>query len=304
MRLSTITICFLILCCISCKNLMQTVTDSKVKKLSKKNVSLSYLDFNSTRIKYLKGGKGPNLLFIHGFGADAMYTWDACMERYCDSFSVIAPDLCWFGESYSDKPSNLETQAENILILLDSLGIKDTKIVCQSYGGFVAFELIRQRKDICNELIVVDSPGMILDPRFIDTACVTHDIDSIHDLFVFDHYTGVNKLVEVGFYKNKKLPKGLAKKSYEYFFTKNHEQLKSLTRTLPSSKITFDTIPGSFFPKSHVIWGVEDELFPLYLGRNLSNYLNCELIEIPKAGHASHMDNPKLFYKALDSLLY
>lgn len=88
------------------------------------------------------------LLLIHGFPT-ASYDWWKVWGALAKHFSLIAPDMLGFG--YSDKPRNhaytIMNQADLMLDLLESKGIKRFHILAHDYGDTVAQEILARANE-------------------------------------------------------------------------------------------------------------------------------------------------------------
>jgi pimeloyl-ACP methyl ester carboxylesterase len=109
------------------------------------------------KIHYHKGGNGPVLLFIHGFALDAMMNWVDQMILFSNQYTVIAPDLLWFGQSNSSKHPDLSSQREAIERLLKDLNIEKVHVIGQSYGGFIAIDLAIKNPGLVDKLCIANS---------------------------------------------------------------------------------------------------------------------------------------------------
>ena len=69
---------------------------------------------------YAKAGKGPLIVFIHGF-PDFWYTWHAQMEGLMDSYTVCAMDTR--GYNLSDKPEKQEDYAMPLLVEVSAVPV-------------------------------------------------------------------------------------------------------------------------------------------------------------------------------------
>lgn len=63
-----------------------------------------YREVDGIKIHYIKGGKGPLVLLVHGFG-QTWYEWHQLMPLLARNFTVIAPDLPGLGMSEPPKTS-------------------------------------------------------------------------------------------------------------------------------------------------------------------------------------------------------
>jgi pimeloyl-ACP methyl ester carboxylesterase len=90
-------------------------------------------------------GAGPPLLLLHGW-PEFWLTWEPVMTRLAGGFTLIAPDLRGFGDS--DKPDGPaygpDQHADDMLVLLDVLGVEKAGIVGHDVGGAVMQPLARK----------------------------------------------------------------------------------------------------------------------------------------------------------------
>ncbi|MCO4763474.1 MAG: alpha/beta fold hydrolase [Myxococcales bacterium] len=112
------------------------------------------------RVPYLRGGKGPKLLLIHGFG-DSKTTWAPLILLLYRHFDVIAPDLLGFGDSPVVGSQHMvpREQAQMLLGLLDTFGQEPVHVLGQSMGGMVAAYLALARPERCATLTLVSPAG-------------------------------------------------------------------------------------------------------------------------------------------------
>jgi len=96
----------------------------------------------NTRISTLTMGAGPDVVLIHGLGATKASFFDTAAALAQDH-RVHAIDLPGFGSS--SKPLNARYtarwMADNVIALLDTLGIERARFVGNSLGGKVALEV-------------------------------------------------------------------------------------------------------------------------------------------------------------------
>jgi pimeloyl-ACP methyl ester carboxylesterase len=95
---------------------------------------------NGCRIRVLRGGTGPPLLYLHG--ALGVYAWTPFMERLSQRFELIVPDHPGFGES--DTPDWLDNVGDLAYFYLDvmgALGVTGVHLSGTSLGGWIAAEI-------------------------------------------------------------------------------------------------------------------------------------------------------------------
>src|ERR1700753_3562599 len=99
---------------------------------------------NSASFHVARVGKGAALLLLHGW-REFWIAWEPVMERLADRYTLIAPDLRGFGDS--DKPQGPygpDQHTDDMLALLDALGIDKAGVVGHDVGGAVMQPLARK----------------------------------------------------------------------------------------------------------------------------------------------------------------
>jgi 3-oxoadipate enol-lactonase len=112
---------------------------------------------DGTRIACYSGGdpSKPPLVLLHALGENAT-SWDAVAERLAPHFSLLTLDLR--GHGVSDWPGTYshELIRDDVVGVLDALGLRDVVLVGHSLGGVVALLVAMQRPDRVARLVVED----------------------------------------------------------------------------------------------------------------------------------------------------
>lgn len=121
---------------------------------------------NGKIIAYDDIGKGLPILFIHppGMGRHVFYY----QKKLSQSMRVICPDLSGHGDSSRTEANNISLKyyGEELILLLDQLGI-DRAIICgYSAGGMIAQYMCIQYKDRIKGLILFGGYPAVLDRLF------------------------------------------------------------------------------------------------------------------------------------------
>ncbi len=175
--LSKLVFGWLVLQLISC-NLVRVNKNRTAKKLTKIEIVNAEYKTDSLQINYWKGGKGPVLVFIHGFGGDALMNWNKLLQHYAKTNTVVACDLLWFGKSTSKGNPNLSTQVDAVHQLLTSLKIDSASFIGQSYGGFVVLDYAHRYPKQVTKLVIANSPGSTFDVSILDTLCAKSNVQN------------------------------------------------------------------------------------------------------------------------------
>ncbi|WP_405949842.1 alpha/beta hydrolase [Streptomyces prunicolor] len=91
------------------------------------------------------GDDRPALVLLHSGVCDRRM-WDPQWSALVDAgYRVVRPDFRGFGET--PLPDRRHNDAEDVLDLLDALGIERAALIASSYGGEVAVEIAARRPD-------------------------------------------------------------------------------------------------------------------------------------------------------------
>jgi pimeloyl-ACP methyl ester carboxylesterase len=274
-----------------------------VRQLKRRGIRSCVYESDLFHVKYWMGGKGPAVLLLHSFGRNALTTFSREMNELSKDHLVIAPDLLWFGESHSSKIPALATQTEAMNRLLDDLNIRELKIVGQSYGGFIAIDMIHGENREFHKVCIANCPGTTYDVKELDEVCVKYNVRSIDELFVFDDPAKFQTLVDLSTFKDPWIPGFILRQAYRAYLSRNHAQLKELLNSLQRDQGHYsDTTFLKRIPMM-VLWGEKDELFPMKEGEKFANSVDAKLMVIHNAGHAPQIDRPSKFTKAICDFL-
>jgi pimeloyl-ACP methyl ester carboxylesterase len=258
-------------------------------------------------VHYWAGGAGAGrpLLLVHGFGADALWGWAMQAELGRDRF-LIAPDLLWFGNSFSTQAEYTTLfQAQVLVELLDHLAIEQVDVVGISYGGFVALELAHGWSERVRRIVLVDSPGHAYNLDDYHDLLARKDLDSVSDLVVPDAPSGVRRLVQLAYYRPPPIPMFVARDIYANMFVLHKEQKVRLLDNLLARAATVDPDLYHIPHRTMVMWGDHDELFPPQLGYRLADTIGrrAHVELVPRANHAPNLERAPYFNRRVASFL-
>ncbi|KAJ0087196.1 hypothetical protein Patl1_08533 [Pistacia atlantica] len=249
----------------------------------------------------------PDLLLIHGLGANALWQWADVIPQLIHYFNVYVPDLVFFGESYTSRPERTDSfQAECIMKVMEANTVKKLSLVGLSYGGFVGYSMAVQFNENI-ERVVICSSGVCLEEKDLREGMFkVSDLEEASSILVPQSREKLKKLLGFSLYKPPPtwlIPSCLLDDFIDAMCREYVEEKRDLIRAIPKdrkisniSKITQPTL---------ILWGECDQIFPLELGYRLKRHLgdNAELVVIPNAGHALNIEKPKEYYRHLKSFL-
>jgi pimeloyl-ACP methyl ester carboxylesterase len=120
-----------------------------------------YVKVNGVKLHYVTAGKGPLILFLHGF-PEFWYEWKNQLAEFGKDYQAVAPDLR--GYNLSDKPTDLDqykiaTLVEDIRALGDHFSHnKKFILVAHDWGGAVAWAFAIAHPDYLQKLVIVNAP--------------------------------------------------------------------------------------------------------------------------------------------------
>ena len=111
----------------------------------------AYFDSNGVRIHYTEAGQGDPVILVHGIGANSDLNWrrPGVIRALARDFRVIAIDLRGHGRSAQplDAAQYGTEMAEDVVRLMDHLGIEKAQVAGYSLGGIVLLKLVAMHPD-------------------------------------------------------------------------------------------------------------------------------------------------------------
>ncbi|CAM8990393.1 hypothetical protein QQ045_026466 [Rhodiola kirilowii] len=247
----------------------------------------------------------PNLVLIHGFGANAMWQWDEIIDKFVSRFNVYVPDLIFFGDSYTTCPDRTEGfQARCLMGALKSWGVSKMSVVGVSYGGFVGYSMAAQFEEEVERLVLVCA-GVCLEEKDMDDGMfVVKNVDEAATILMPQKADKLKELLKVSFYKPmRNVPSCFLNDFINVMCRENLQERKELIDSLHKGRKLSD-LPKINKP-TLIIWGEHDRIFPLELAHRLVRHLDekPQLVIIKRAGHAVNVEKPKQMYKHIKGFL-
>ena len=121
-------------------------------------------DANGIKTNYLEAGTGDPVVLIHGSGpgVTSYANWRLVLPALAENFRVLAPDMVGFG--FSERPANIQygvqTWADQVVGLMDTLELPRAHMVGNSFGGAIALRIATQHPDRVGKLVLMGSMGV------------------------------------------------------------------------------------------------------------------------------------------------
>ncbi len=292
----------------SCDSL-KFVEDLTEKRYTRRGGVPQIVQVENTQLSYRILGEGADtLLLIHGFGPRPELQWFKQIKPLARHFTLIVPDLVYFGDSYSLTNRSLfspEYQADMLGGLLDSIGVESTHLLGLSYGGLVGAFVALKSSDKIDKVVLADAPLKFYSQRYADSLARAYDHQSMSELLLPETGADLQTLLEVSFVKPRRIKDEMLDKIVKRYYFHMREEKAALLDNLYRNEKFLSQISYRTGKETLLIWGEHDRLIPLSVGRQLQDYLGekARLLVIPDAGHAVNSEGAKEFNRAVIDFL-
>jgi pimeloyl-ACP methyl ester carboxylesterase len=251
---------------------------------------------NGVQLAYHDEGSGAPLLLIHAFPLHSLM-WKPQIVALSSRRRVIAPDLRGFGASaLGEAPTSLDQYADDLVALLDQLGIERVAVCGLSMGGYIAFSMLRRHRARIGALILADTRA----GADTDEARQARETNA--------------RLAEqhgAGALADQMLPKLLAPAASDSLRDDVRRIIGSndghgAAAALRCMAARPDSTPllSSIDIPTLIIVGAEDALTPPSEAHAMHAAIrNSQLVEIPRVAHLSNMEAEAAFSEAIDQFL-
>ena len=116
-----------------------------------------FVDLPDLRMHVAEAGQGDPVVLLHGWPQN-WWAWRRLIPLLAERFRVICPDLRGFG--WSDAPRDgydKQAIAEDVLQLLDAMGLSRVRIVGHDVGGFVGFLICLKAPDRVDRYLALNT---------------------------------------------------------------------------------------------------------------------------------------------------
>jgi len=252
------------------------------------------------RVRLSRGGAGRPLLLLHGFGASAIWQWHGQLADFAAAHDVVMPDLLGFGGSSSPSADpSLDRQVAAMLGVLDELGLERVDVVGISYGGLVAYSLAAQHPERVRRLVLVDTPGHAWSATEHRALLRRFDARTATELFVPSSVAGIRTLMAIAWYRPPGVPAWAARQVITSLYDPHRADQVALLEQLEADIDGMASAIARPSAPSLVVWGADDPVFPVAVGRRLAHDLGAELVVLDRARHLPNAEHPARFNRVV-----
>lgn len=241
------------------------------------------IQLNDQKVEYLEAGKGPVIVFIHGFGGiNAQWRyWLAHFKANHRVVAVTIPDLT-LTLNYSRQHYSFRSYAHWLGQFLDAIHVKEFHLVGHCTGGCISAFYASQHPQRVQSLTLIAPPEI----RESDGLTVLNTFDGRGLVESLQAGSGIRAALDQAFYRPPKVPMFLLSKVAARIAA-NLANIKFVLSELSrNSGILLKRLPLIETPT--LIIGGEDDLFLSSL--DVLHYLQekikiSELVILPECGH-------------------
>lgn len=251
---------------------------------------MSYLDLADARLYYQTHGDGPALVFAHGMGGNHAI-WYQQIAAFSKSYTVVTFDHRGFGLSTDPQARGRAAFADDLLALLDHLGLGRVALIGQSMGAGTCIGFACRHPQRVAALVLADSlhtleEGAEVKPLMDAARAATEGLGQLERV-LGPRYRAGN-------------PAG--SELYRQISSFNARGRGNMAGEWPRLHAPADLaatgIPTLF------IAGTEDVLFPIEAVRLLQAQVEGSfLVEINDTGHSAFFESPTEFNDSVLSAL-
>jgi pimeloyl-ACP methyl ester carboxylesterase len=245
-------------------------------------------------IRYLEGGSGEPLVFLHGAGG--MTPDDPILKELSSRFHVYAPYLPGYGES--EECGTLRDMLDFALHgwdVVEALGLKNPILVGHSMGGMIAAEMAALAPNDVSRLALICPAGLWMDD---------HPIVDLFSLLPFEMPKYLFHDPEAG---AALMTRGLDlsdPKFLQDYLVRNARQMGMAGKLLfPIPERGLAERLYRVKAKTVIVWGESDRLIPPVYGPAFQSAIaGASLVNVPEAGHMIIAEKPAEVVKALEAV--
>ena len=117
-------------------------------------------EVNGVRLHYVSQGRGPLILFVHGF-PEFWYAWRNQLAEFGRDHQAVAVDMR--GYNLSSKPTDLDAyrisnMVEDLRALADHFGAQKFVLVGHDWGGGIAWSFAIAHPELLEKLVIINAP--------------------------------------------------------------------------------------------------------------------------------------------------
>jgi pimeloyl-ACP methyl ester carboxylesterase len=258
------------------------------------------------RMRYLTGGSGPTLLFVHGLMGYS-FSFSEILPDLVRDFRVYAPDMLNLGFSdRADVSPGLESIAGRMIEFMNAVGVEKATVIGSSHGGTVALQMGLTAPERIEQLVAV-SPAhpwserarwqirLFSTPLGAVLASLMPIAPTLWMALGVRRLYGPSSRILPGTVSGYSAPMG-DRRTLAFLLrvarTWDHD-FERLERTVMNIELPV-----------RLIWGSRDRIVPLSTAKDLKQHLKSATIDVmEECGHLPYEERPQEFLQVMREVL-
>jgi pimeloyl-ACP methyl ester carboxylesterase len=249
-------------------------------------------------ILYAIAGEGPPVILLHGFGGQ-IWVWEKQVAALSRHHHLYVPDLLGYG--YSDRPKVEYSPAffiDSVKQLMDRLRLQRASLVGSSMGGGIAWAFALTHPERVEKLVLIDSipPDVVpavRNPSFRWLLAIRN--------FPALPYLGVRlttrgmlrKTLKEMVFDDRLITDQVVERQYQIGRIKGTSRVMTSTARHVEEVKRYESGLSTLRTPTLIIWGDQDEVFPLTVGKELHALIkSSKLLVIKGSGHMPMWERP------------
>ena len=275
------------------------------------DIPIDYLDVGGYRLRYIRAGRGPNLVLLHTLRTQ-LDLFEKVVPDLASTFTVYALD--YPGHGYSDIPQaryDAAFFANSVEGFLDGLDLRDVTLCGVSIGGAIAL-ILAGRRNLRVAGVVAINPYDYARGRGLARSSLagwmimmTAAIPVIGETVMRLRTFSLSKIIFQGGVANpKSIPPALLKEMYEVGNRSGHYRafLSLLRHAASWEEATL--IYAQIQLPVRLLWGDQDWARASERERDRRRLTNVQMVTVEHGGHFLPLDRPDAVIEQIKTLVH
>lgn len=262
---------------------------------------MPHISVNGIDLFYSTLGDGPPLLMIGGLASDSA-SWAPITAALGSTHKLIMPDNRACGQTRDDgRKLTLRHYVDDMIALLDHLGLRSVDVLGHSMGGSIAMELSATRPDRINRVVLAASAPSL--PRHsravIDSLAALREAGAPDEHWFRSFFCW---LFHPDLFTDPRAVDAAIAMAMRYPFRQSVEAMRRQVDAMRDVDLANKI--NAISARGLVLAGERDLLFPSDLiEAAFAPYDNFQVKIIPGSAHSVHWDQPKEFSSSVLNFL-
>lgn len=257
---------------------------------------------NGVELAYEDHGMGLPVIFLHAFPLNRrMWTGQIAALLGAARFRLIAPDWRGFGESNIGKEvSTMELLADDLVGLMDILGIQRAVLCGLSMGGYIALAFLRKYPQRFAGLVLADTQAGVDTPE----AQEKREQVALQALSEGSGVIAEQQIPRLLTAETRRQRPEIEARVRQLAAAATPAGIAAAARGMGQRRDASDLLASITCP-TLVIVGEHDIITPVEVMRDLATHISqSQLSIIPAAGHLANLEQPEAFNHVLQAFLF